>query len=222
MACLCLTASPDAAGQNIAYPVSGAVDEYWDPSGRALVGGEIVAGVMLGDRPRQVPEPVTFTSLIDTQPVVCLSLVSRDGAYSYRAEYVLTPPADEDVTSLAYDPRHPEAFEAEVPVGLRLTLGRCTERQTAFAIVAPSAGDLAAADSVTVFINGLNADRVRLGLPGTGQRVACDRDIAGRTTGFNFACRIPRALATGELQVAVERFRGTTALDPVFFRLVSP
>lgn len=90
-----MSQAQEPALQREAVPVGGALEEYFDRSRGANVGGGIIVGAVLGGL---AAGPFLADHVLIATPVggqsLCLRAISRDGFYSARNRYELLSPAD--------------------------------------------------------------------------------------------------------------------------------
>ncbi|TJZ88744.1 hypothetical protein FA743_19860 [Paracoccus gahaiensis] len=96
---LLILASYSASAQKaslarVAEPVDGHINEHFDSSGSADVGGGLIIGALLGQVAEAFPPDQIWIATPSERIVLCLQAVSRDGRYSTRTRYSLTSDAD--------------------------------------------------------------------------------------------------------------------------------
>ncbi|KGJ03621.1 hypothetical protein SAMN04487972_11933 [Paracoccus halophilus] len=193
-----LAAAQDAPVLREAVPANDPIEEYFDPSRAANVGGGVIVGAVLGGLAAGpfLADSVRIATPADGRPL-CLRAISRDGFYSARNVYILRSPADGEGGTLL------KPF-SNLTEELR---GYDAEDIALVAMPAQEQGCLAGETSLIPRLGQIEGDRaellVQLNAGGRGAawieiagqaEVACQPVAADLRVGFDMTCRLPVTL----------------------------
>lgn len=184
-----------------------------DVSGMVVVGLTSQSMVSGRDLPRIEIRPPHNMAGRD----VCLTVQSRDGVYFSRNTYVLPTTIDDNAINLPYDQSRELALLRKYParhLGIAVTEGDCANPGKR--LLKPYAPNEPADGRLDVMINGLGATDVFYSVSKTAVNGVCDALRDGRTTVFDFWCRIsvPHATNAQDMKIRIERERYGRELAP--------
>ncbi len=155
---------------------------------------------------------------------VCLTMISRDGAYYSRSVFRLDLPADSGGTPLwlPYDKSTRRDIldkYRDTEIAMLATPGNCEHFDQTYYVV--DTRDAGAARFVRIYVNSFGATDVYYQIGDNSEEVACNLINAGQRTSFDYWCDLPQDQIGGSPKVRILRERFGRELPTVKLTLLT-